>query len=82
MNLKTVEYAYEETLRVEEKILRKWNQKSRGRNTTRGRGFPNRGGRIPKDEAEGSSSQVTQRRGFRGGRGRGINIEVKCYTCG
>ena len=44
--------------------------------------MPNRGGRTPKDETEGSSNQVNQRGGFKGGRGRGRNIEVKCYTCG
>ena len=64
LNLKTVEDAYQVASRVEEKILRKQNQKSRGRNTTRGREFPNRGGRTPKGEVEGSSSQVTQRGGF------------------
>ena len=50
----------------------------------RGRGVPNRGGRTSKDEAEisSSSSQSFQRGGFRGGRGRGINREVRCYTCG
>ena len=61
LNLKIVEYAYQEASRVEEKRLRKHNQKSRGRNIERGKGFPNKGGRNPKDEAEGSSIQVTQR---------------------
>ena len=56
VNLNTVEDAYQETSRVGEKLLRKQNQKSRGRNTTRGKGFPNRGGRTPKDEVESSSS--------------------------
>ena len=50
----------------------------------RGKGVPNIGGRISKDEAEisSSSSQSFQRGGFRGGRGRGRNREVRCYTCG
>ena len=50
----------------------------------RGIGVPNKGGRNSKDEAESSSSrtQSFQRGGFRGGRGRGINREVRCYTCG
>ena len=82
MNLNIVEDSDQETSRVEEKILRKHNQKSRGRNIERGKGFPNKWGRNPKDEAEGSSNQVNQRGGFIGGRGRGKNREVKCYTCG
>ena len=50
----------------------------------RGRGVPNRGGRTSKDEAESSSnsSQSFQRGGFKGGRGRSRNREVRCYTCG
>ena len=35
-NLKTIEYAYQEALRVEEKILRKQNQKNRGRGSSKG----------------------------------------------
>ena len=41
LNLKTVEVAYQAASRVKEKLLRKHNQKSRGRNTVRGRGIPN-----------------------------------------
>jgi len=50
----------------------------------RGRGVPNRGCRTSKDEAKSSSSssQSFQRGGLRGGRGRGRNKEVRCYTCG
>ena len=50
----------------------------------RSRGVQNIGGRTSKDEAEISSSrsQSFKRGVFRGGRGRGRNIEVKCYTCG
>ena len=61
MNLKSVEDAYQAASRVEEKLLRKHNEKSRGRNTKRGKGFINIGGRTPKLEVEHSSSQVTQR---------------------
>ena len=59
LNLKVVEDAYQEASRVEEKLLRKQNQKSRGRSTTRGKGSPNIGGKFQtsRDEAEGSSSQ-------------------------
>ena len=50
----------------------------------RGRSVPNIGGRNSKYEAKisSSSSQSFQRGGFRGGRGRGQNREVRCYTCG
>ena len=50
----------------------------------RGRGVPNRGGRNSKDEAKSSSSSIQsfQRGEFRGGRGRGRNRELRCYTCG
>ena len=46
----------------------------------RGRGVWNKGGRTSTDETESSrsSSQSFQR----GGRWRGRNIEVRCYTCG
>ena len=79
LNLKTVEDAYHATSRVEEKLLRRLNQKNRGRSTTKGKGSPNKGGKFQnsKDEAEGSSSCTPQRGGFRGGRGRGRNREVK-----
>ena len=57
---------------------------NKGKNMVRGIGFPNRGGRNFKDESKSSSSsgQSFQRGGFRGGRGRGRNREVTCYTCG
>ena len=56
LNLKTVEDAYQVSLKVEEKLLRKKNQMNRGKNMVRDRGVPNRGGRTSKDEAEVSSS--------------------------
>ena len=82
LNLKTVEDAYQVALKVEENLLRKQNQKTRGKNIVRGRGYPSSGGRTFKDGVEGFGSQSSQRGGFRGGRGRGKNIEVKCYACG
>ena len=82
--MKTVENTYDASLNVEEKLLRKQNQGNRGKKMVRGRGIPNRGGRISKDESKSSSSssQSFQRGGFRGGRGRGRHREVKCYTWG
>ena len=84
LNLKTVEDAYQVSLKVEEKLLRKQNQGNRGNKMVRGRGVPNRGGRTYKDEAESyiSSIQSFQRGGFKGGIGRGRKREVICYTCG
>ena len=84
LNLKTVEDAYQAALKVEEKLLRKKNQRNRGKNMVRGRGVPNRGGRNSKNEPKSSSSSIQSfhRGGFRGGRGRGRNREVICYTCG
>ena len=82
LNLKTVEDAYQVASKVEEKLLRKQNQRNRRNNIVRGIGSPNSGGRNSKDGAEGSNSQSSQRGGFRGGRGRGRHREVKCYACG
>ena len=56
LNLKTIEYAYQVDLKVEEKFLRKQNQRNRGKNMVRGRGAPNRGSRTFKDESKSSSS--------------------------
>ena len=55
LNLKTIEYAYQSSLRVEDKLLRRKNQKNRGRGSVRG--SANRGGKFQtsKDEVEGSS---------------------------
>ena len=82
LNLKTAEDAYQVDSKVEEKLLRKQNQRNMGKNTIRGRGSPSSGGRTSKDGVEGSSSQSYQRGGFRGGRGRGRHRQVKCYACG
>ena len=80
--MKIVEDAYQVASKIEDKLLRKQNQKNIGKNVVRGRGSPSSGGRTSKDGAKGSSSQSSQRGGFRGGRGRGRHIEVKCYACG
>ena len=39
LNLKTIEDAYQATLKAEEKMLRKQNQRNRGKSSTRGRGI-------------------------------------------
>ena len=85
LNLKTVQDAFQETSRVEDKLLRRENQKNRGKGSARG--SLNRGGKFQtsKDEVKWSSSHTPQTGGFRGGifngRGRGRNREVKFYTC-
>ena len=55
--MKTVEYAYKVASKIEEKLLRKQNQKNRRKSVARGRGSPSSGGRNYKNGAEGSSSQ-------------------------
>ena len=64
LNLKTIEDSYQASSRVEEKLLRRQNQKNQGRGSAKG--SPNRGGKFHtcKDEAEGYSSQTPQRGGF------------------
>ena len=57
LNLKNTEYAYNVASKVEEKLLRKHNQRSSGKNIVRGRGSPSSGGRNSKYGTEGSSSQ-------------------------
>ena len=61
LNLKIVEDACQSSLRVEENLLRRHNQKNRGRGSVRG--SPNRGGKFhtSKDDAEGSSIRTPQR---------------------
>ena len=56
LNLKIVEDAYQSSLRVEENLLRRHNQKNRGRGSAKG--SPNIGGKFhtSMDGAEGSSS--------------------------
>ena len=73
LSLKTVEDAYQLSLKIEEKLLRKQNRRNKVKNMVRGKGVPNKGGRTSKDEVgiSRSSSQSFQR----GGRGR-------CYTFG
>ena len=56
LNLKIVEYAYQVDLKVEEKFLRKQNQRNKGKNMVRGRGVPNKGVRNFKDKSKSSSS--------------------------
>ena len=56
LSLKTVEDAYQASLKVEEKILRKQNQRNRGKSSVRGRGAARSIGTQHQHEA-GSSSR-------------------------
>ena len=48
--MKTIEDAYQVASKVEEKLLRKQNQKNRAKNVVRGRGFPSNKVGLPKIE--------------------------------
>ena len=86
LSSKTIEDAYQATLKAEEKILRKQNQRNRGKISARGRGTTRSRFHHPHGEARGSSSRPPQRGEFSGGRfaprGRGRGREIQCYTCG
>ena len=57
LNLKSVEDAYQVASKVEEKLLRKQNQKNRGNHIVRGRRSPSSGGRAYIYGIESSSNQ-------------------------
>ena len=56
LNLKIVEDEYQVALKVEEKFIRKQNQRNKGKNMVRGRGVPNKGVRTFKDDSKIYSS--------------------------
>jgi hypothetical protein len=81
--VRTIEDAYQETSKVEEKIARKKSQSNRGRGTIHGRGSTSRGRiHITKGEGEISGNQSPRRGDFRGRRfgfrGRGREREIRC----
>jgi hypothetical protein len=91
----TVEDAYQAALKAEEKLARKQSQRSRGGNSSRGKGTTREKFQKSKHEADkqhnhhekGGSSKEGQHGGrglFSRGRGRGRarGGVVKCYTCG
>jgi hypothetical protein len=71
--LKTVEDAYQASLKAEEKLARKQSQKVRGRGSTRSKGQSSGRGRFqtPRDEGGSPSSSSHP---SRGGESRGNNI--------
>eukprot|EP00253_Pinus_taeda_P013296 PITA_13296 len=86
LSLKTVEDAYQASLKAEEKILRKQSQRNKGKSSARGRGSARSRGTQHQFEAVCSSSRSPQMgessRGRFVPRGRGRGRDVRCYTCG
>jgi hypothetical protein len=93
MTIRTVEDAYQSTLKAEEKLARKQSQWNRGKSPSRGRGTIREKFHKPKPKAEkphshtkrGGSSKGGQhggRNSFSRGRGRSGGGEVKLYACG
>jgi hypothetical protein len=95
MSVSKVEDAYQEALKVEEKLARRQSQRSRGRSSSRGKGTNREKFQKSKPEAEkqhshhekGGSSKEGQHgeiSSFPRGRGRGRarGGVVKCYTRG
>eukprot|EP00253_Pinus_taeda_P032205 PITA_32205 len=80
LSLKTTENTYQAALKAEEKMLRKQNQRNRGKISARGRGTTRSRFQHPHGEAGGLSSRPPQRGEFSRGRGRGR--EIQCYTRG
>ena len=75
LSLKTIEEGYQAGLKAEEKMLRKQNQRNRGKSLVRGRGTTKPRFQQHQNEAGSSSSRPPQRgdsnRGIFAARGRG-----------
>lgn len=75
LNLKAIEDAYQEALKIEEKVLRKHNKRNIGKSPAGRRGSSKPRFQNSQNEAGGSSSQPPQRGDFGGrifgARGRG-----------
>jgi hypothetical protein len=93
VTMRTVEDAYQDALKVEEKLARNKIQRSRGRSPHRGKGIVHDKAQKPKSETgkfhnhteRGGSYQGRQyggRNSFPRGRGRGRGGEIRCYACG
>jgi hypothetical protein len=93
VTMRTVEDAYQASLKAEEKLARKKTQRGRGKIPHRGKGIVYDKSQKPKAKTEnphshaerGGSSRGRQYGGinyFPRGRGRGRGGEVKCYSCG
>ena len=89
---RTMEEAYQCALREEEKIARKHSfnigrglARGRGKVTGRGRFGPHRGesNNSSQQEQHGRGGDSSRRGPYQGGRGRGRDIEVvvRCYKC-
>eukprot|EP00253_Pinus_taeda_P032129 PITA_32129 len=86
LSLNTIEDAYQAALKAEEKMLRKQNQRNRGKSSARGRGTTKPRLQHSQNEAGGSSTRPPQRGDFSRGRfvprGKGRGREIRCYVCG
>lgn len=73
-------------MKVDEKMLRKQNQRNRGKSLARGKGTTRPRFQQHQSEAGSSNSRPPQRGDFSRGRfaprGRGRGREIRCYTCG
>jgi hypothetical protein len=92
MSVRTVEDAYQISLKAEEKLARKQSQRNRGRSPSKGKGVSHDKAQKSKDGIEkphshserGGSSRGRQGGGRSSSRGRGRSRggEVRCYACG
>ena len=86
LSLKTIEDSYRAALKAEGKMLRKKNQRNRGRSSVRGRENTRPRGQQHHHDACSSNSRPPKRGEFNRGRfaprGRGRGRYVWCYTCG
>eukprot|EP00253_Pinus_taeda_P007387 PITA_07387 len=86
LSLKTIEDAYQASVKAEEKMLRKQNQRNRGKSSVRGRGTTRPRFQQHQNEERSSSSIPPQRGDFNRGifapRGRCRGRDIRCYTCG
>ena len=94
MLVRTVEDAYQFSLKEEEKLARKQSQRGRGKRSvpSKNKGFNRDRAHQSKEEAEKPHNHSERGESFRGrqsggrsysrGRGRSRGGEVRCYSCG
>jgi hypothetical protein len=93
MKMRTMEDAYQVSLKVEENLEMKQSQRNRGKSPNRGRGIIREMFQKPRGEVGRYNSQKERRGSSRGGHyggrnyfpkgtGRGRGGEVKCYAYG
>lgn len=86
LSLRTVEDAYQAALKAEEKLLRKQNQRNRGKNLAKEERILESKVQHSQNEAGSASNRAPQRGEFGRGRfvprGRGRGRDVRCFACG